>query len=397
MQAITEQTMNNNSDSNTAPASSSRPYTFDRVVRMLITIVVLAAIVWLVDLLSSVLLPFLVAWLIAYLLEPFVQYNRRLLRVRNRWLPIFMTLFETVLLLSVLAIFVVPSVLDEMHQVSGLISRYLENGSSVSLIPVSVQEYIRENIDFAEISRQLTSQDVRSILDTLGSLISGSYDIVLGIFNWFIVLLYVVFIMLDYERLLRGFKHMFPPKYRAVTFKITNDVKDSMNHYFRGQALVAFIVGILFSIGFLIIGLPLAVVLGLFIGLLNLIPYLQLISLIPATLLCLVYSVSGHIDFWTIWCETMAVYIIVQCIQDLFLTPKIMGRAMGLNPAIILLSLSIWGTLMGFIGLIVALPLTTLLLSYYDHYIDRHEDNETPHERQIEKEDIEKIIESPDK
>ncbi len=397
MQAITEQTMNNNSDSNTAPASSSRPYTFDRVVRMLITIVVLAAIVWLVDLLSSVLLPFLVAWLIAYLLEPFVQYNRRLLRVRNRWLPIFMTLFETVLLLSVLAIFVVPSVLDEMHQVSGLISRYLENGSSVSLIPVSVQEYIRENIDFAEISRQLTSQDVRSILDTLGSLISGSYDIVLGIFNWFIVLLYVVFIMLDYERLLRGFKHMVPPKYRAVTFKITNDVKDSMNHYFRGQALVAFIVGILFSIGFLIIGLPLAVVLGLFIGLLNLIPYLQLISLIPATLLCLVYSVSGHIDFWTIWCETMAVYIIVQCIQDLFLTPKIMGRAMGLNPAIILLSLSIWGTLMGFIGLIVALPLTTLLLSYYDHYIDRHEDNETPHERQIEKEDIEKIIESPDK
>lgn len=397
MQAITEQTMNNNSDSNTTTASSSRPYTFDRVVRMLITIVVLAAIVWLVDLLSSVLLPFLVAWLIAYLLEPFVQYNRRLLRVRNRWLPIFMTLFETVLLLSVLAIFVVPSVLDEMHQVSGLISRYLENGSSVSLIPVSVQEYIRENIDFAEISRQLTSQDVRSILDTLGSLISGSYDIVLGIFNWFIVLLYVVFIMLDYERLLRGFKHMVPPKYRAVTFKITNDVKDSMNHYFRGQALVAFIVGILFSIGFLIIGLPLAVVLGLFIGLLNLIPYLQLISLIPATLLCLVYSVSGHIDFWTIWCETMGVYIIVQCIQDLFLTPKIMGRAMGLNPAIILLSLSIWGTLMGFIGLIVALPLTTLLLSYYDHYIDRHEDDETPHERQIEKEDIEKIIESPDK
>lgn len=388
--------MNNNPDSNTATGSSSRPYTFDRVVRMLITIVVLAAIVWLVDLLSSVLLPFLVAWLIAYLLEPFVQYNRRLLRVRNRWLPIFMTLFETVLLLSVLAIFVVPSVLDEMHQVSGLISRYLENGSSVSLIPVSVQEYIRENIDFAEISRQLTSQDVRSILDTLGSLISGSYDIVLGIFNWFIVLLYVVFIMLDYERLLRGFRHMVPPKYRAVTFKITNDVKDSMNHYFRGQALVAFIVGILFSIGFLIIGLPLAVVLGLFIGLLNLIPYLQLISLIPATLLCLVYSVSGHIDFWTIWCETMAVYIIVQCIQDLFLTPKIMGRAMGLNPAIILLSLSIWGTLMGFIGLIVALPLTTLLLSYYDHYIDRHEDDEPPHERQIEKEDIEKIIESPD-
>lgn len=71
----------------------------------------------------------------------------------------------------------------------------------------------------------------------------------------------------------------------------------------------------------------------------------------------------------------MAVYIIVQCIQDLFLTPKIMGKAMGLNPAIILLSLSVWGTLLGFIGLIIALPLTTLLLAYYDQYISNQEDN----------------------
>ena len=69
----------------------------------------------------------------------------------------------------------------------------------------------------------------------------------------------------------------------------------------------------------------------------------------------------------------MAVYIIVQCIQDLILTPKIMGRAMGLNPAIILLSLSVWGTLLGFIGLIIALPVTTLLLAYYNNYITTRE------------------------
>ena len=66
----------------------------------------------------------------------------------------------------------------------------------------------------------------------------------------------------------------------------------------------------------------------------------------------------------------MAVYCVVQAIQDLFLTPKIMGKAMGLNPAIILLSLSIWGTLLGFLGLIIALPLTTLLLAYYDEYLN---------------------------
>ena len=142
-----------------------------------------------------------------------------------------------------------------------------------------------------------------------------------------------------------------------------------MNQYFRGQSLVAFTVGILFSIGFLIIGLPLAVVLGLFIGLLNMVPYLQLISFLPATLLCLVYSVDTGCDFWIILSECIAVYCIVQVIQDLFLVPKIMGKTMGLNPAIILLSLSIWGALLGFVGLIIALPLTTLLLSYYNRYI----------------------------
>ena len=69
--------------------------------------------------------------------------------------------------------------------------------------------------------------------------------------------------------------------------------------------------------------------------------------------------------FW----ESMAVYVVVQAIQDLYLTPKIMGKSMGLNPAIILLSLSIWGSLLGFMGLIIALPLTTLLISYYSLYV----------------------------
>ena len=111
------------------------------------------------------------------------------------------------------------------------------------------------------------------------------------------------------------------------------------------------------------------VVLGLFIGVLNMVPYLQLISLPITALLCIVSSVSTGGDFWIIFWESMAVYVVVQCIQDLFLTPKIMGKAMGLNPAVILLSLSVWGTLLGFIGLIIALPLTTLFLSYYDIYV----------------------------
>lgn len=358
-----------------------RPFTFDRVVRLLIGLACLLAILWLIGTLKSVLLPFCVAWLIAYLLEPFVQYNRRLLGLKKRFVPIMMTLFETILVLATVGIFIVPSLINEMHQVAQFISRYADAGSDIPFIPASIHEFLKETIDFEQISKELTRQDIKSILDMAGSFIASGYDLAMGIFNWFLVLLYVVFIMLDYERLLRGFKHLAPPKYRPTVLSISNDVKSSMNHYFRGQALVALCVGVLFCIGFSIIHMPMAIVLGLFIGLLNMVPYLQLISLLPTTLLCLVVSADSQIDFWNIWWSCMAVYIIVQLIQDLILTPKIMGKAMGLNPAIILLSLSIWGTLLGFIGLIIALPLTTLILAYYETYIISREDGETPEEK----------------
>lgn len=348
----------------------TRPYTFDRVVRMVVTAVCVVAAIWLIDALKSVLLPFLVAWLMAYMMEPLVQINRRYLHLSGRVLAVIITLVEVCATLVLLAMFILPQLFAEMHYVARMVSDYAVSRQNVPFIPESVHEFLRSHIDFGTIASKMTSQDMRKVIEYLLSFLSSGYDFVMGIFNWFAVVLYVIFIMIDYDKLLRGFRRMVPPKYRHIVFGICTDVKNSMNHYFRGQALVAFIVGILFCIGFVIVGLPLAVVMGLFIGLLNMVPYLQLISLIPTTLLCLVCATSPDVDFWTIWWECMAVYIVVQCIQDLYLTPKIMGKAMGLNPAIILLSLSIWGSLFGLIGLIIALPMTTLILSYYDRYIN---------------------------
>jgi predicted PurR-regulated permease PerM len=81
-------------------------------------------------------------------------------------------------------------------------------------------------------------------------------------------------------------------------------------------------------------------------------------------------------NFWLILLAAVAVFAIVQVIIDMVVTPKIMGHAMGLNPAILLLSLSVWGALLGFIGLIIALPLTTLLIPYYQRYVTRENEDE---------------------
>lgn len=358
---------------------SHTPFTLDRVVRLVIAICLFLGALWLINTLKAVLLPFCVACLLAYMCEPFVQYNRRLLHLKGRVAAIFVTLFELTFFFAVLCYFLVPLVMDEMEQVGTVLHRYATEELNISILPQEIQRFVRRNIDFHALSNLLSKQEwltiVEESLSTTWTIISGSISLILGAISWFIVILYVVFIMIDYDKLSAGFKNMVPPKYRPITYKIGRDIQHSMNHYFRGQALVSFIVGILFCIGFWIIGLPMAIVLGLFIGLLNMVPYLQLISIVPAAILCLVYTASGQGDFWTIAAATTAVYCIVQLIQDLFLTPKIMGKAMGLNPAIILLSLSVWGTLLGLIGMIIALPLTTLLLSYYNHYIIHPREN----------------------
>lgn len=370
-----------------------QPYTFDRVVRLVISVIIVLGVIWLINLLKNVLLPFCVACLIAYLFEPFVQYNRRLLHLRGRIAAIFVTLFESLTLFSILCYLFVPSIIEEMRQMGVLFQRYATTDMNVPFLPEGLHNFLKKAVDFNSLSDMLSNQDINTLIEKGATFLSSGINMILSVFSWFIVLLYVVFIMLDYDRLMKGFKLLVPPKYRPVAYKIGNDIKRSMNHYFRGQALVAFIVGILFSVGFLIVGLPMAVVLGLFIGLLNMVPYLQLISIIPTSLLCLVYSVDHNEGFWAIWWECIAVYCVVQLIQDLFLTPKIMGKAMGLNPAIILLSLSVWGTLLGFIGLIIALPLTTLLIAYYDRYVLGRNNNESSSERSQEERNFRKIVE----
>lgn len=348
-------------------------YTFDRVVRIVIVIISVVCAIWLINVLKDVLLPFLVACLLAYLAEPFVQRNREMLHLKGRAIAVFVTIFEALFMLGALIYFVAPMVMDEFHQMASILKRYTSSELSGSIIPIEIHNFLNRTLDFETISRELSRQEWTTIIEnsakTLSQIISGGWDILLGFFNWLFVALYMVFIMLDYEKLMRGFRQLVPPTYRRQVYAIGNDLKNGMNHYFRGQAMIACIVGILFAIGFSIIGMPMAIVFGLFIGLLNLVPYLQLVSLIPAAALCIIYAAGGDGAFWTIFVKCMAVYCIVQVIQDLYLTPKIMGKAMGLNPAIILLSLSVWGTLLGFIGLIIALPLTTLLLSYYNSYI----------------------------
>lgn len=361
-----------------------RPYTFDRVIRILFSVCGLVAVLYLLDILSDVLLPFFVACLIAYVLEPSVKINKKLLHCKRRFFPVVLTLLETVLFLAVICWVLIPYLVEECSEMTRIVRDYASSQIQIPYLSKEIHDFIRNNVDFDQIGRLLSRDQwvelAKNSLSKTWSFIGSSLSIIVGVVSWLIVILYVIFIMLDYERFVQSVRRLVPYGHRDQVFHIIKDIEVAMNRYFRGQFYIASLVGLLFAAGFLIIGLPMAVIFGLFIGMLNMVPYLQMISLPIAAILCLVGSISGGPSFWILFWECMAVYVVVQAIQDLILTPKIMGKAMGLNPAVILLSLSIWGSLLGILGMIIALPLTTLLLSYYDLYIVRRSlpESETP-------------------
>ncbi len=350
-----------------------RPFTFDRVVRILFSVCAILGILYLVNILKGVLLPFFVACLIAYTLEPIVKWNMRVLKLKGRFLPVLLTLAEVTAFITATGLVLVPYIASEIDAMSSLLQRYATTKMHTPYLPAEIHTFLRENIDMDFLTGLISKEEWKALakqaVSSSWSFLSSGLSFIIGLLSWIIVFLYVIFIMIDYEKLMLSFRQLVPRSHRRQVIGVFRDVRNAMNCYFRGQALVASIVGLLFAAGFLLIGLPMGVLLGLIIGVLNLVPYLQLLSLPVTAILCLVASVDSGVNFWTIFWESMAVYVVVQCIQDLYLTPKIMGKAMGLNPAIILLSLSVWGCLLGFLGLIIALPLTTLILSYYDRFI----------------------------
>jgi predicted PurR-regulated permease PerM len=266
----------------------------------------------------------------------------------------------------------IPPIIAETQKAIALFNQLLANSSYSFDIPSSIMAKLQPLL--ANLSAQaLRLENIQTVLQTilpyLLQVASGAGNIFVWVMLAGMVILYLVFILKDYESLSEGWIQLIPKHYRPFTLQVTEDLKAGMNSYFRSQALIALLVGILFMIGFSVIKLPMAILFGFMVGLMNMVPYLQTVALIPALLLAAVKAAEYHQSFLWVAVSVLAVFALVQVIEEVFLTPRIMGKTTGLHPAVILLSLSIWGALLGVVGMILALPVTTILISYYNRFI----------------------------
>ena len=352
----------------------SRPFTLDRTVRMLLLFVLLVLLIWTLSAIWSVILPFLVAGIFAYVMMPIVRFFQYRLRLRYRGLAVLLTFVLLGGLIWLGLIYIVPSVREEVEKTLSSISSY-NGGQDIlkRILPPELRRYLEGSFNFGRFSRGVSFQQIientKIIIDQAGSIISGT----LSVFSWgfvFLVgLMYFIFILLDFEGLARGLVSLFPQSVRPTAYSIFKDLDYYMNSYFRGQALVALSVGVLLSIGFNIIGLPLAIAMGIFIGLLNFIPYMQALGVIPLGLTCLLMAAQTGENVFICLLLGFGVLLLVQILQDMFIVPRIMGHSMGMRPSLILLVLSVWGSLFGFFGMLIALPVTMFGYNLYMRYV----------------------------
>ncbi len=354
----------------------SKPITFDKFVRWLGYAIVALGVVCLINYLGGVLLPFAVAWLLAYLLYPLVKFVQYKLHVPGRVLSIIVTLIIVSAGLGLIGWLTIPPMVEQFQRLGELLKTYIHNAAHIDNIPDAVSQWTSEHRDDLEqfVRSDKFSEGLQTVLPQMFSMVGHTADIIISIVASLITLLYMFFILLDYEYLTENWIKIFPKKSRPFWSELARDAERELNNYIRGQGMVAFTMGVLFCIGFTIIDFPMAIGLGILIGILDLVPYLHTFALIPTALLALLKAADTGQNFWIVFAMAVAVFAVVQVIIDLVVTPYIMGKTMRLNPAILLLSLSVWGALLGFIGLIIALPLTTLLMAYYQRYITREDE-----------------------
>ena len=351
----------------------AKEITFDKFIRWTgITLIVLG-VLYVTNYLSSVLLPFFIAWFFAYLLYPVVKFIENKLHVKVRALSIIIAMLLAIGVIGGVIWLIIPPMIDQLDKLGEVLTRWLHQTTHTNNLTTVIKEWLQDNQ--VQIERFLKSKDfsdaVKTTMPKVFSVVGQTANILISIVASMITLLYMFFILLDYETLTANWIRIFPKKSRPFWQELMKDVERELNNYIRGQGMVALCMGIMFCIGFTIIGFPMAIGLGILIGIMDLVPYLHTFALIPTAFLAMLKAADTGQNFWIVFGLAFLVFCVVQILTDMVVTPKIMGKAMGLNPAILLLSLSVWGALLGFLGLIVALPLTTLLIAYWQRYVTR--------------------------
>lgn len=340
---------------------------------LLIYFGVFVAILYILYVLRKVFIPVFLGFLIAYIFKPLVDRLER--RKVPRGVSAILVLFFLTLLIAMFVLIIFPLVSDIVTAISGA------GPKLISLIEEKIRPYLLErfHIDITdtiegykdrlyELTANLSGKDFSFIGGLLKRAISNIFNLAYILVALILIPLIAYYFIVYYYEVIKWIDSMIPIKFKKIIDEIFLEIDDAMSMFFRGQITVCIVMATIYSIALFVAKVPNPIAIGVITGTLNFIPYAGLVvGLTLSLLLSLIYGTGLYPVIGSI-----IVYSAIPLIDQFFITPRIMGTSIGLKPIFIILALLIGGTLMGFIGILIAVPSAAIIKVLAGIFIEKY-------------------------
>ena len=322
---------------------------------------------WFLYTLRGVLAPVFFAFLIAYMLDPLVDRIEQSRLLRNRsfgraiGIAVILAGFFVVTLLGFLVI--LPMVFDEvasfLRRLPAMVASTraeLEPGLAeyVIEIPTSVGQAFQElHLDV----QSVVAKGYAPVTAAMRSFLGGTATAVAGIVAALMIPVFAFYLLYDFDRLIATAGELIPPRHREDAHGFFREIDAVLGQFFRGQFTVMLMLGVLYAVGYGLVGVPLALPIGILAGLLAFIPYVGSITALGLALSMTLLDWQG----WTQLLWVLGVHALIQGLEGFVITPKIMGDTVGISAIAVLLALLIGAELLGFTGVLLAVPAAAVL------------------------------------
>ncbi|KGM30447.1 AI-2E family transporter [Inquilinus limosus] len=321
----------------------------------LIGFVVFCLLVWL---LSGVLAPFVTGMIIAYLLDPVA---RRLQAIgMARWLATTVLLLLFVLAAVLVTLIVLPILLNQVTGLLSAVPDYVARAAARLQPLIAELRHRVSAANFNEIQKavsQYAGSAVSWIGTVIGSLWQGGMALIDLLSLVFITPVVAFYMLRDWDHMIGVIDHNLPVAQRETIRGLGREVNHTLSRFIRGQLIVCLLLGLFYAIALTIVGLNFGLLVGLMTGLLSIIPYVgSLVGLVSSVGIALV-----QYDDWTMWALVLGIFLLGQFLEGNFVTPKLVGESVGLHPVWVIFALLAAGSLFGFTGVMLAVPMAAVI------------------------------------
>lgn len=319
------------------------------------------------DSFMHILMPFLAAFIFAYMLEPLTQRMVKLGLYRS--LAACLSVLVGLVMSALIVLLLLNLLQHEIPLIKTQFPLWLKGAQEwlePKLANFNIQlnwALIRETVQ-SQITSQFSDNANTIVTQSLGAILKSSSSVLGFLANTILVLFVLFYLLLQWQNFLQAVCDLIPLRLKTTVIRLTQEVDVLLSHYLRGQILLMLVLAGFYSLGLLIIGVDSAIPLGMFTGLVAFIPYIGfLMSFVLSLLATLLQFGPGN--------ELLAVfilYVIGQLFEGFYLTPRLVGEKIGLHPVAVLFSLMIFGELFGFFGILLAFPMSAICLVTIKHY-----------------------------